>query len=406
MATVRTRKRGKTYSYIFEAGKTADGKRKVIEKGGFETKADAYKAGTEAYTNFLHGNIGITSESVYLSNFLDLWIDKHAININHSTASLYRQNVRLIKGYIGNIRLQDLKPRDIDNMVIQMYQHGYAYGTIANKLSTLKNALNYAVYPAELINFNPVINITIPKKAPRHVVERKIVSFDTVNMLLAKDKSGYYQAPLMLAYHTGMRLREIYGLTWDNVDLTNHSIQVIQQINDLERKRYLCQPKTTSSVRTIYIDNLLADFLKKLKTSQAEQMKSSAGCWFHTYITNDGYLLQTTSIAEDMQEVHFVCLMPNGKLGNASSFGHFLSKFGLNAHSFRHTHATILAEANATPKEIAGRLGHSSTAITQDLYTHETEKMRHSVAEIFEKTISKNADKNRIADKMQTKKKP
>ena len=63
MAQIRTRKRGKrgTYSYIFEAGKI-DGKRKVVEKGGFPTKAAAYKAGVEAYTDFLHGNIGITSE--------------------------------------------------------------------------------------------------------------------------------------------------------------------------------------------------------------------------------------------------------------------------------------------------------------------------------------------------------
>jgi len=41
VAQVRTRKRGKTYSYIFEAGKI-DGKRKVVEKGGFPTKAEAY----------------------------------------------------------------------------------------------------------------------------------------------------------------------------------------------------------------------------------------------------------------------------------------------------------------------------------------------------------------------------
>ena len=40
MAQVRTRKRGKTFSYIFEAGKTPDGKRKVVEKGSFTTKSE------------------------------------------------------------------------------------------------------------------------------------------------------------------------------------------------------------------------------------------------------------------------------------------------------------------------------------------------------------------------------
>ncbi len=48
MAQVRVRKRGKTFSYIFEAGKKSDGKRKVVEKGGFPTKSAAYKASVEA----------------------------------------------------------------------------------------------------------------------------------------------------------------------------------------------------------------------------------------------------------------------------------------------------------------------------------------------------------------------
>ena len=54
MARVRIRKRGKTCSYIFEAGKVG-GKRKVAEKGGYATKAEAYKAGVEAYNDFMHG---------------------------------------------------------------------------------------------------------------------------------------------------------------------------------------------------------------------------------------------------------------------------------------------------------------------------------------------------------------
>ena len=64
MTRVRVRKRGKTFSYIFEAGKTLEGKRKVVEKGGFSTKQDAYNAGVDAYNNWKHGNIGITSENI------------------------------------------------------------------------------------------------------------------------------------------------------------------------------------------------------------------------------------------------------------------------------------------------------------------------------------------------------
>ena len=69
MSQVRTRKRGKTFSYIFEAGKKADGKRKVVEKGGFATKKAAYDAGVAAYNDWKHGNIGITSDNILLKDF-------------------------------------------------------------------------------------------------------------------------------------------------------------------------------------------------------------------------------------------------------------------------------------------------------------------------------------------------
>ena len=93
MAQVRVRKRGKTFSHIFEAGKI-DGKRKVVEKGGFQTKPEAYKAGVAAYNDFLHGNIGIMSESITLEKFLASWIENIvALNDGRSVLrAVYRHN--------------------------------------------------------------------------------------------------------------------------------------------------------------------------------------------------------------------------------------------------------------------------------------------------------------------------
>ena len=78
---VRTRKRGKTWSYIFEA-EQVNGKRKVVEKGGFATEKDAYNTGVEKYTDFIHGNIGITSESITLKDFMTNWLENVvAVNV-------------------------------------------------------------------------------------------------------------------------------------------------------------------------------------------------------------------------------------------------------------------------------------------------------------------------------------
>ena len=111
MAQVRIRKRGKTYSYIFEAGKV-EGKRKVAEKGGYATKAEAYKAGVAAYNDFLHGNIGITSESITLKEFMTAWLDNVvALNVKQTSLQTYQaySNNRIIP-YLGEVKVQELTP--------------------------------------------------------------------------------------------------------------------------------------------------------------------------------------------------------------------------------------------------------------------------------------------------------
>mgnify|MGYP006873001719 CR=1 FL=1 len=91
MAQVRIRKRGKTYSCIFEAGKV-DGKRKVVEKAAME----AYKAGVAVYNDFVHGNIGITSESITLKEFMTTWLD-NVVALN------FKANIKMPKNAPKNI---------------------------------------------------------------------------------------------------------------------------------------------------------------------------------------------------------------------------------------------------------------------------------------------------------------
>ncbi|WP_297967896.1 tyrosine-type recombinase/integrase [uncultured Anaerovibrio sp.] len=400
MAQVRTRKRGKTYSYIFEAGKTLEGKRKVVEKGGFATKDEAYNAGVEAFTSFKHGNIGITSEKLTVGDYLDLWLQQHSASLREQSILSYKCGIKALKKYIGNIILQELKPRNVAAMVNTWYCEDFSYATIARRLATLKTALDYAVFPAELITFNPVINVKVPKNAPRNIVERVVITPEKFQEILEADKRKKYHAPLMLAYHTGMRIREIFGLVWDNVDLKNGIIYVKQQLKDRGKSYHFASPKTSSSVRTIYMDSELLAFLQDLKREQDK--RKAAGGWMYCYENDDGYFFYTTSLLNDRNQVNLVCLWPDGRTIAPDSFSLFLRKNGLNSHSFRHTHATMLVEANASPKEIAGRLGHKTTDITLNLYTHETEAMQKNVASVFEKTLKKNADEKVNADKLQT----
>ena len=395
-AQVRTRKRGKTFSYIFEAGKL-NGKRKVVEKGGFPNRSAAYKAGLLAYADFLHGNIGIVSESVTLKDFMTQWLDNVvAANVKPSSMQTYLSHFKNhIAPYLGEVKVQELTPIMLDKWLRKLLQKGLAKNTLSVIYALIHTALNYAVYPAQLISSNPIAAIKVPKNAPRNVIKRHIITPEKYKALLEKYPFGTpFYIPLMLLYHTGMRISEVLGLSWQDIDFAKKRIHVRQQINYRSRQGYyLNEPKNESSKRYILIDDFLCKELSRWQAQQAENEKQFGGKYVCVYREKGGHVIrQRKSLPPPKGEkVALVCTCNKGKIILRETFTKVLSSNGINAHSFRHTHTTQLAESGVPAKAIAGRLGHTNIQITQNLYTHNTEKLQEEAIAVFAKTLQANA---------------
>ena len=388
---VRTRQRGKTFSYAFEAGHDENGKRIVIEKGGFATRAEAYEKGTEAFVDFKHGNIGITSEKITVKDYLESWLNTVArANVKDLSFISYKSTVEnQITPYIGNIILQELVPANIDSMFRKLVQKGNSYGTISLAKRVLSLALKYAVYPAQLIQSNPCLYVNVPKQAKRDCTQRIIVTQEKLKELLSVQKLGSpYYIVILLLYNTGMRIGEVLGLTWDRVDLDSGVITVDRQFQRYANK--LISPKTKSSIRQVRIDEDFCHILQDWKSLQNEFSQVSG--YVVSYEDSNRIIHEVSKeLCPVQNQIPFVCTRKNGFLIRYSMLRNFFAKHGLNAHSFRHTHATLLIENGATPKGVAARLGHADIAITQNLYTHVTDKMQNDTLAVF--TQLKNADK-------------
>lgn len=260
MAIVRTRKRGRTYSYIFEAGQV-NGKRKTVEKGGFRTKEDAYNAGVEAYTDFKHGNIGIVSDHITLKVYTSL--------------SQYQKMTKYhVTPLIGDIDIQDLTPAILDRWMRQLTRKGLAHKSLKLILAILRQALNYAVYPSNLIQSNPALYIKVPRTAPRDLVKRKIITPQEFAVLMEAFPDGHVMhIPTLLLYNTGMRIAEVAGLRWQDIDLKKMTISVNKQIRYIAKDKKYCitPPKTRSSQRTFTITSELVRELTAWKADQATQ---------------------------------------------------------------------------------------------------------------------------------------
>lgn len=399
MARVRTRKRGDTYSYIFEAGKV-NGKRKVIEKGGFATQAEAYEAGVAAFTDWKHGGVGITSEKMTVREYLEIWADVVRRSTSLGTQHAYANNIKLINSCIGDVLLQELRPSDVVGMLNALHDRGLAYNTINHAKSTLCSALQYAIYPAELILSNPALGLRVPKTAPRDVIKREIVSREKLQEILAAHPFGSWgHMPIQIAYHTGMRVGEVIGLMWNDIDFDAGTISVNRQCAVMQNVgQYLKAPKTASSVRTIVMDSQLKALLLKWKHRQKENELAMGNSYIHIYEDKDCILhccsKCLTPQLEDWHRADMICTKPDGRMVHRDSLRKILIAFGTNSHSFRHTHATTLAEQGALPKDVAARLGQKDVSVTQNIYTHVTDKMRQSTADLFEDFLrAGNADK-------------
>ena len=184
--------------------------------------------------------------------------------------------------------------------------------------------------------------------------------------------SSFY-IPLQIAFQTGLRASEVTGLTWDDIDFNNYTLEVNKILVKIGPEWTFGTPKTQSSHRIINIGPSLVKILQDHKIYQ-DEMRIKYGHWY--------------------RESNFICTKENGEnittesLKYLSRVVNYELKINFNFHSLRHTHATMLIENGANMKDVQNRLGHSKLSTTMDTYAHVTPNMQRQTVDIFENAIN------------------
>jgi|GEM_PF-2922357 len=163
-----------------------------------------------------------------------------------------------------------------------------------------------------------------------------------------------YKMPIMLSVFTGCRKGELLGLTWDNVDLENGTISVVDNLVYCRGHHGIDTPKTPSSRRNISISDDMIEILKEYKETQ----KLESLC---TGVRN------THNLVVPSIQGGYLNLM-----SYTNTFHKILEDSGIttkhiNVHGLRHSHLTLCARF-MNPKEVSARAGHRSVVFTLNVY--------------------------------------
>lgn len=274
------------WEYRFEAAKI-DGKRKSISKAGFKTKREAEIAGAKALAEYNNAGLKFEPSEMSFSDYLDYWFDNYVkTSCKYNTQLNYNQIIELhLKPALGMYRLKALTPMIIQEFVNKKYLSGLKKNTLSGIMGVLSGSLKYAVVPAKLLTSSPAEYVKQPKlSSDRAEVNRTIISVEDFNRMLSRfEKGNPFRYALLIGFYAGLRISEVFALTWDDIDFTEGTLdvnklvykrnygvdvrQVMKQKGKKEEKSawYFGDTKTTASVRKIKIGSTLLSELKEYK---------------------------------------------------------------------------------------------------------------------------------------------
>ncbi|MCA5013652.1 MULTISPECIES: tyrosine-type recombinase/integrase [unclassified Enterococcus] len=303
---------------------------------------------TVVKAKYLTTDYTITSYSGTIEQFIGNWMmTTMKYTVKPTTYSNY---VRLIKRHIlpsiGSIRLQKIKQEEIQSLVYQLAKEQFASGTIRNVFNILKNALNVAV-KQNYLHENPCKNVILPKTTTKKITALSLSDQRRIELLALKEMEC---SPILLALYSGMRIGEISGLKWEDIDFEKNVIHVRRTITRITNEHTSLSkteivagtPKSNNSERVIPLAANLSNYLlnKKNETSTAYVISCNGGLAEPRTIN---YRFKKITNALGLSDIRF--------------------------HTLRHTFATRCLEQGVDIASLSQILGHHSTKLTLDTYT-------------------------------------
>ena len=301
-----------------------------------------------------------------LKDFVEKWLKEYAEkHLSPKSLARYKDilNKRIIPA-MGHLRIDKIRPVHLLEFYNNLSEPGLRLDGKKGALSPRTIQMHHRVLSAvlqdavewQIIANNPCTRVAAPKAKTPAI---KILDEQQTALLIAglDDVPLKWKVLCLVALSGGLRLGELMGLEWKHVDFAKQTLSILQTSQYVNGIGIFTKgTKNTSSERLIALPESVMDLLLTYQKWQVAEREKLANLW---------------------HESNRLFTRWNGEPMHPSSFNHWLKKYcaehnvpRISPHAFRHMSATLLLNAGISLKNVSGRLGHSKTSTTGDIYSH------------------------------------
>ncbi len=347
---------------------------KQVRKCIYGKTRDEVAKGMIAAQASVQKGIELPNEKISVEKFLSSWLEGTAKNrLRESTYCRYTVLIKNhISPHIGKVVLSRLTPQQVQHVWNVLQKEGLAPRTIIQCRAILRCALNQAVRHGMTARNSAALSDA--PKAPQY--KPTFLTAADAEKLLSKAKGHRLEAMIVLAITTGMRMGEILGLTWGDIDLDQKFISIKRQQQRVGNKLIMCDPKTERSARTLPLTQMAVEALRGHKERQAaearEAMDNGRIMSGRVFTNEKGAPLENATALRQFQRLVNDAEMPKMRL-----------------HDLRHSCATLLLSKGVHPRVVMEILGHSTIAMTMNVYSHVVPEIARAAADAMDDTFKR-----------------
>ena len=328
--------------------KKLDGTSSQYHSKKYMTKREAQEAEAEF---LIKSQDEANVSALNFKQLIDLFIENRSTIVKDTTMYNYK-NKKVYLEPLYNVKLK--------NFNIDVYERWRRYIITCN-LSTrykndiykfLKSLLNYASdwYGFNFVHvYRKMHNFNNPNEMPK---EMQFFTYDEFQRFLSVEEDIMFRCAWQLLYYCGLRIGELKGITWNDIDFENRKVTINKQITQqsCRSKWQFAPPKTAKSNRVLPLTKVLVNDLIKLKECDKEILFGFKDTFF---VIGDVAPQVSSTITSRKNR--------NCELAGVKQ---------IRIHDFRHSCASLLIYKGANINTVSQFLGHSKIEETLNTYTH------------------------------------